>query len=165
MNTKDILQQQLNTDSTKDFIEHLQNPKWIHVRGLCGSGVSLLVSSVYMHNQRPILLVAPNKEEALYLKSDLEHLLTGQTVNFLPDSFVKTYRYDREHALNVQERIETLNALRKNAHRIVVTFGSALAEHVVQKSDLENNSFEIQRGQNLDFDFLTLDNSVSEEVF
>lgn len=155
MNTRDILQLQQATEATKDFIVHLKDSKWIHARGLSGSGHAVLIASVFAASNRPLLFIAPNKEEALYLKTDLEHLLTGQTVYLLPDSFVKTYRADREHAMNVQERIETLNALRKNPKRIVVSYGSAIAEQVVEKNELENNSFEILKGQALDFDFLT----------
>lgn len=155
MNTRELLQHQLQTESVRDFIAHLNNPKWVYTKGLSGSGTALLISSVFAQTQRPLLLVASNKEQALYLKTDVEHLLTGQPIYFLPDSFVKTYRADREHAMQVQERIETLNALRKNPRRVVITYGSALAEYVVEKEDLESNTFELSKGQNLDVDFLT----------
>ncbi len=168
MNTRDILQRQLQSEVTQDFLTHLNGTKWVYTRGLHGSGNALLVAAAYSRNERPILWVAPNKEEALFVKSDLEHLLPGQPVLFLPDSFVKTYQSDREHAMHVQERIETLNALRKNARKIVVTYGSALAEHVVEKEDLASNTFEISRGQNLDIEFLSeflYDNGFEREDF
>jgi Transcription-repair coupling factor (superfamily II helicase) len=155
MNTREILQHQLQVEGTSDFLTHLGGSKWIHTKGLYGSGISMLMAAVFTQNQRPLLVIAPSKEEALYLKSDLENLLAGQTIHFLPDSFVKTYRSEREHAMQVQERIETLNALRKNPRRIVVSYGSAIAEHVVEKTELESNTFEISTGQNLDIDFLT----------
>lgn len=168
MNTRDILLHQSSFEATQDFLGHLNGKKWLYTKGLSGSGRSLLMATVYAQNQRPLLVVAPNKEEAQYLKSDLENLLTGQPIYFLPDSFVKAYRSDREHAMHVQERIETLNALRKNPRRILVTYGSALAEHVVEKADLESNTFEISTGQNLDIDFLTeflYDNGFEREDF
>ena len=155
MNTREILQHQLQVEGTNDFLTHLGGSKWIHTKGLYGSGISMLMAAVFTQNQRPLLVIAPSKEEALYLKSDLENLLAGQAIHFLPDSYVKTYRSEREHAMQVQERIETLNALRKNPRRIVVSYGSAIAEHVVEKGELASNTFEISTGQNLDIDFLT----------
>ena len=168
MNTRDILLHQSKIEATQDFLGHLNGNKWIFTKGLYGSGRSLLMATAFAQNQRPLMVVAPNKEEAQYIKSDLENLLPGQSIFFLPDSFVKAYRSDREHAMHVQERIETLNALRKNPRRVVVTYGSALAEHVVEKADLESNTFEISTGQNLDIDFLTeflYDNGFEREDF
>ena len=76
MNTRDILLHQSSFEATQDFLGHLNGKKWLYTKGLSGSGRSLLMASVYAQNQRPLLVVAPNKEEAQYLKSDLENLLT-----------------------------------------------------------------------------------------
>ena len=90
MNTREILQHQLQVEGTNDFLTHLGGSKWIHTKGLYGSGISMLMAAVFTQNQRPLLVIAPSKEEALYIKSDLENLLAGQAIHFLPDSFVKT---------------------------------------------------------------------------
>ena len=132
--------------------EHAAAP--IHLQGLAGSGFALAAASLYASSSRPLIAILPNKDEAQYFKSDLENLLPGEPVYFLPDSFLKPYNNARENAMGVQERIETLNALRKNNQRIFVTFGSALAEYVVDKQELEKSSIEIALGQNLDTDFL-----------
>jgi 8-oxo-dGTP pyrophosphatase MutT (NUDIX family) len=56
--------------------------------------------------------------------------------------------------MSLQERIETLSSFRKNNKRILVTYGRALAEFVIDKVQLTQNSVEIAKGQTLDVDFL-----------
>lgn len=154
MNTKDILSKLRESEAIQELLGGVKSSKLLYLQGLAGSGGSVACAAVYAETQRPLLIVLPNKEESQYFKSDLENLLTGQPIYFLPDSFVKSFSPQREHAMNVQERIETLNALRKNNRRIVITYTEALAELVVERNTLESNSFEIARGQKLDIDFL-----------
>lgn len=154
MNTREIIELYSKTDGVQDLLGYLGGTKTVHVKGISGSGGSLITSTVFALKQRPILVCAPTKERALYLKADLESWLTGQTIHFLPDSFIKQYNPSREHALGVQERIETLSALRKNNQKVIVTYGSALSELVVRKESLVDNTFEIAKGQRLDIEFL-----------
>ena len=155
MNTREILgafAQIQPMQALAAAAEHAAAP--IHLQGLAGSGFALATASLYASTSRPIVAILHNKEEAQYFKSDLEHLLVGETIYFLPDSFLKPYNLSRENAMGVQERIETLNALRRNNKRIFVTYTSALAEFVVDKAELEKSSIETARGQSLDTEFL-----------
>jgi transcription-repair coupling factor (superfamily II helicase) len=155
MNTREILgafAQIQPMQALAAAAEHAAAP--IHLQGLAGSGFALATASLYASSSRPIVAILHNKEEAQYFKSDLENLLVGETIYFLPDSFLKPYNLARENAMGVQERIETLNALRRNNKRIFVTYTSALAEFVVDKAELEKSSIEIARGQSLDTEFL-----------
>jgi transcription-repair coupling factor (superfamily II helicase) len=155
MNTREILgafAQIQPMQTLAAAAEHAAAP--IHLQGLAGSGFALAAASLYASTSRPIIAILPNKDEAQYFKSDLENLLVGESVYFLPDSFLKPYNLSRENAMGVQERIETLNALRKNPKRVFVTYTSALTEFVVDKAELEKSSIEIARGQSLDTDFL-----------
>jgi len=168
MNTREIIEHYAKTDGIQDLLGYLGGTKTVHVKGVSGSGSNLISSVVFAQTQRPILFCAPNKERAQYIKADLESFLTGQTIYFLPDSFLKVFNHNRENAMGVQERIETLSALRKNSNRIVVTYGSALSEWVVQKESLDENTFEIAKGQRLDIDFLQeflYDNGFEREDF
>jgi transcription-repair coupling factor (superfamily II helicase) len=114
----------------------------------------VILASLYAQKPFPALVMMPNKEEALYFKTDLENLLPGEPIVFLPDSFLKPYKLDTENALAVQERIEALNGLRKNNNRIVVSYLPAVAELVASRESVEDNTYEIQRGQRLDVNFL-----------
>lgn len=113
MNTREIIEHYAKTDGIQDLLGYLGGTKTIHVKGVSGSGANLISSVVFAQVQRPIVFCAPNKERAQYIKADLESFLTGQTIYFLPDSFLKVYNQNRENAMGVQERIETLSALIK----------------------------------------------------
>lgn len=155
MNTREILGNFSQIQPMRQLAtaaEHSVEP--IHLQGLAGSGFALAIASLYSSTSRPIVAILPNKDEAQYFKSDLENLLVGEHIYFLPDSYLKPYNTSRENAMGVQERIETLNALRKNNKRIFVSYGSAIAEYVVDKVELEKSSIDIARGQSLDTEFL-----------
>jgi transcription-repair coupling factor (superfamily II helicase) len=155
MNTRDILHEYCELEPFKELI-HLEgkNNDTIFLQGLSGSGGALTISALYSICQKPILIVLPNKDEALYMKSDLENLLIGEPIYFVPETFLKPFQFQKENAMAVQERIETLSSIRKNNKRIIVTYGRAISEFVIDKVQLTQNSFEIAKGQNLDIDFL-----------
>lgn len=155
MNTREILHQYCELEPFKELIHFVEeNNETIFLQGLSGSGGALTISALYFSCQKPILIVLPNKDEALYMKSDLENLLIGEPIYFIPETFLKPFQYQRENAMAVQERIETLSSIRKNNKRIIVTYGRAVAEFVIDKVQLTQNSFEIAKGQNVDIDFL-----------
>ncbi len=155
MNTRDILQAYSELEPMLELKNLLHSKvRMIYLQGLCGSGGAVVLSALYAQSQNPLLIVLNSKEEALYLKSDLENLLTGEPIYFLPESYLKPFQSDRENAMSVQERIETLSSFRKNNNRILVTYSRAAAEFVIDKIELNKNSFEISKGQSLDVDFL-----------
>lgn len=126
----------------------------IYLEGVSGSGPAVILASHYLQDPGPVLCILPNREEAQYFKSDLENLLPGEHLLFLPDACLKPYRLETENAMAAQERIETITSLRKNNRRIVVSYIAALAEMVVEQKVLEQNTFDIARRQRLDLDFL-----------
>ncbi len=155
MNTRDILHSFSELEPMLELENLCQSDeKVIYIQGLCGSGGAMMLSALYAKNPNPLLIVLNSKEEAQYMKSDLENILNGEPIYFLPESFLKPFQCDRENAMAVQERIETLSSIRKNNKRILVTYARAVAEFVIDKVQLNQNSFEIAKGQTLDIDFL-----------
>ncbi len=156
MNTRDILLQYSKTASVQQLIDALKTAtdEQIYLEGVVASGPALILAGVFAESGGAHLAVLPDKESALYFKNDLENLLSGENILFLGDSFVKPYDPEYENALAVQERIESINALRRRNTRIVVSYTAALAELVVEQHELENNSFEIGAGQKLDLNFV-----------
>jgi transcription-repair coupling factor (superfamily II helicase) len=156
VNTRDILQRYAGVPGVVELTEVLavQDKPQCYLDGVCGSGPAVILSSLYAKGPFPALAVLPNKEEALYFKTDLENLLPGEPIIFLPDSFLKPYHLETENALAVQERIEAINSLRRNNNRIVVSYLPALAELVAEQAEVEKNTYEISKGQQLDVDFL-----------
>jgi len=156
VNTREILQRYAQVPGVEQVKKALEakNKSQIFLDGVTGSGPAVILSSAYADGAFPALVILPSKEDALYFKNDLENLLQGEHILFLPDSFLKPYKLQTENALAVQERIEALNSLRRNNQRILVSYLPALAELVAEKAEVERNSYEINIGQKLDVDFL-----------
>jgi transcription-repair coupling factor (superfamily II helicase) len=155
MNTRDLVLRFAASEAAAELSQALSSgSRKLHLQGLCGSGAAMAVAGQFAQQASPVLVLLPSKEEAVYFKADLENLLAPQPVHFLPESYLKPYQSLRENASAVQERIETLSALRKSEHPILVTYTAAIAEYVVDREDLESQSFEVAKGQRLDIDFL-----------
>ncbi|MFN5889605.1 MAG: hypothetical protein ACK448_04365, partial [Bacteroidota bacterium] len=112
MNTREILQRFVATHPMQELLSAVGEISGsnapIHLQGYAGSGAALAIAGLYFSTSKPILAVLPDKESAQYFKSDIENLLVGEPVYFLPDSFLKPFQSNRENAKQVQERIEAL---------------------------------------------------------
>ena len=155
MNTRDILLRFAAIEPAQELKQHLLgNQSHIYLEGISGSGPAVILAALYLQNPAPVLALLPNKEEAQYFKADLENLLPGEHILFLPDSCLKPYKLNTENALAAQERIETITSLRKSNKRILVSYVAAIAEMVTEEKILEQNTFDIARKQKLDLDFM-----------
>jgi transcription-repair coupling factor (superfamily II helicase) len=134
--------------------EQLPHESALYLEGVSGAGPALILASLLNRQRNPVLVILEQKEEALYFKNDLEHLLPGETVLFLPESAMRPFKPAQVHAGSVQERAETISLLRKKRSRILVTYASAAAELVIEEQELKKNTIELSVGQDLDLDFL-----------
>jgi transcription-repair coupling factor (superfamily II helicase) len=156
LNIHDILQRIARNKSTQELLDALatSRSKKIFMEGVVSSGPAFIAAAVFAQLQKPMLAIMPNAEEALTFKTDIENILAGETVNWIPDSFVKALKISQTHAHKVQERIEALNILGKGKARIHVSYGAAMAEWVAKKDLVDKQAMEFHRGQTLDIDFL-----------
>jgi len=138
----------------QQLAENLSRNHGIFLQGVSGAGPAVILSALQTQHAFPVLAILENKDEALYFKNDLEHLLPGVSVLFLPESGIRPFRPEQVHAGAVQERAETMSLLRKKRSRILVTYTSAAAELVIEEQELQRNTIEISTGQELDLDFL-----------
>jgi transcription-repair coupling factor (superfamily II helicase) len=128
----------------------------IHLRGMAGSSPAFLMSQAMQDHPGVHVAVYADKEEAAYLYNDLVNLEVPE-VYFFPASWKKTIHKEQNDAAQVILRTEVLNRInkRKEGENIcVVTYPEALAETIVTREKLEENSFLISKGNKLSLDFL-----------
>ena len=127
----------------------------IHLKGLIGSADAMVAVACYQLQERPLVFVLPTHEEAAYFLSDLEGLLDKQVL-FFPASYRKAFDFTQTDSAHVLQRAETLSTLNHDSElpRMVVTYPEALAEKVINRSDLEKNTLEITQRASLDIDFI-----------
>ena len=95
-------------------------------------------------------------EEAGYFYHDLTQILGTEQVLFFPSSFRRAIKYGQKDAANEILRTEVLSRLQKGEEGLcVVTYPDALAEKVVSRKELGENTLKLYAGERVDMDFVT----------
>jgi transcription-repair coupling factor (superfamily II helicase) len=127
----------------------------VHLRGLCGSGSSFVISACAKILHDVHVIIFEDKESAAYALNDFQNILGENHVLFFPASWRYPYKTEAKDNANVLLRAETLNKLATtHATTVVVTYPEALSEKVITKKTLSQNTFGITKGDKLSIDFL-----------
>jgi transcription-repair coupling factor (superfamily II helicase) len=126
----------------------------IHVDSTVGSQRAFVIAAMFQEAEAPIIAIANDKEEAAYLFNDLENLLVGRRVLFLPDSFKRPGAYEDLNPDNALQRTEVVNQLAQGGALVVVTYPEALFEMVVDPQALDAKRIDVKIGEDLDVDTL-----------
>lgn len=156
MTIKDILQQYKEHKGVLSFTKALQGAKpRIQLKGLIGSADAITAVSSYQLQERPFIFVLPDYEEAAFFLSDLEGLLDKQVL-FFPSSYRKPFDFTQADSAHVLQRAETLSTLNHALElpKMIVTYPEALAEKVINRTELSKNTLEISINAKLDIDFI-----------
>ncbi len=124
------------------------------IKGLSGSLDAVVLASIFKIHPQDYLAVLHDKEEAAYFQNDLQNLLSHEILLF-PMSYKRPYEFDEVENANVLMRTEVLNRLsNKTTPEIIVTYPEALAEKVINKRSLAQNTFSVKLKEKLDINFL-----------
>ncbi|MBC7745623.1 MAG: transcription-repair coupling factor [Flavobacterium sp.] len=157
MNIRDLLNLYKSDHRVDHLAKALNSNKnlRIHLKGLVGSSDSIISAALYLLQQRHMVYVMPDREEAAYFLSDLENLLDKELL-FFPSSYRKSFDFTLTDSGNILQRAEVLNELNHSSEfgKIIVTYPEALAEKVIDRQALEKNTLEISTGNKLGIDFI-----------
>ena len=161
MRIKDFVQLYQAEPLVQVLAEKLQSNtvKNIFTKGLAGSMDAVVATAIYQQKPEFHIFILNDKEEAAYFLDDLQQL-NEQTIKplFFPSSYKKAYHYEEIDNANVLQRAEVLSAvsqaIKEKSAFMVVTYGEALAEKVINRKSLISNSWSIKVGEKLDFDAL-----------
>ncbi|WP_423997017.1 transcription-repair coupling factor [Maribacter sp. IgM3_T14_3] len=129
--------------------------KNIQLKGLVGSSLSFVLSSIFKTEDRPFLAIFNDKEEAAYYLNDLESLIGEDNVLFYPGSYRRPYQIEETDNANVLLRAEVLNRINsRKKPAVIVTYPDALFEKVVTRKELDKNTLKMKLGDTLSLDFL-----------
>ena len=126
------------------------------VQGTVGSQRAFVMAAAWLEREAPLFAIADDKEEAAYLLNDLENLLPGRRVLFLPDSFKRPGAFEDFNPDNALQRTEVVNQLAVGGAIVVVTYPEALFEMVVDPYVLDEQRVDVKKGEPLDVDELIL---------
>ncbi|MDB9712459.1 transcription-repair coupling factor [Flavobacteriaceae bacterium] len=142
----------LQTQKLENFISKNENN--ILLKGLVGSSLSFVVSSIFSKTKTSTLFILENKETAAYHFNDLEKLNNSNIV-FYPESYKNPYMSSNNDNSNILLRADVLNKINSSPDKyIVVTYYKALFEKVVTKLELQKNTLKIKVADELSIDFI-----------
>ena len=149
-----FLPDMLRNEFGKEIFNNLDQYPHISVKGFAGSAPSVFTAELFLSQQKTILFLIEDKEEALYITAEMEDLLGKENVLYFPATHLEPYQIEKTQNANLVLRTEVLNKLNSGKKPKVIVAGfSALAEKVLKKEDFKAISHQIKVGESLDFDF------------
>ena len=144
------------SEKVKQIVESLTpNASKIHLKGLVGSALSLVVQALFKKTEKPFLIILNEKEDAAYFLNDLEQILGANDVLFYPSSYRRPYQIEETDNANVLLRAEVLNRINsRKKPAVIVTYPEALFEKVVTRKELDKNTLKVAVGDKISIDFI-----------
>ena len=146
------------TSAAKRVSEVLKRPRFkcLNIGGLSGSAAPLLFASLNLKskNKQPLLFVLNDQEEAGYFYNDLIQLLGEDQALFFPSSYRRAIKYNQKDASYEILRTDVLEKVGQDIPRLVVSYPEAIAEKVMAKSELDENTLSLKVEEEYDFSML-----------
>ncbi len=147
----DLLQKEFG----KEVFSNLENVQHLLVKGSAGSSVSLFVAELFLIHKKTILYLIDDKEDALYINSEMEDLLGKDKIVYFPATHVEPYQIEKTQNANLVLRTEVLNELNSgHSAKVIIAYTGALSEKVLKKEDFKAISHHLKVGDQLDFNFV-----------
>lgn len=124
------------------------SPRNIFLKGLNGSGAAMVIASLFLRKENSFVCILNDMEDAGYFYHDLIQLTAHPRVYFFPSAYRRSIKYGHIDAANEILRTEVLNMLQGGDEPfIIVTYPDALAEKVVSREVLQQNTLKIHTGE------------------
>lgn len=127
----------------------------LHLTGLVGSAEAIVAANLFLLSGKTQLFIFNQQDDAKYFATDLENILEGKTILFLPPSYKRAFQVQQPESSQVLDRAEVLNRLhqKQDQSELIVTTAEAVCELVISESDLQRNTYELKTGSSFDLDF------------
>lgn len=145
----------LKNEFGKEIFTQIDTQPHLSVRGSAGSSASVFAAELFLTHKKTVLFLVDDKEEALYINSEMEDLLGKESVLYFPATHMEPYEVEKTQNANLVLRTEVLNKINsEKSPKVIVAYIGALSEKVLKKEDFKAISHHIKTGDQLDFDFV-----------
>ncbi|MDY0929539.1 transcription-repair coupling factor [Chryseobacterium sp. CFBP8996] len=145
----------LKNEFGKEIFTQIDAQSHLSVRGSAGSSASVFAAELFLTHKKTVLFLVDDKEEALYVNSEMEDLLGKENVLYFPATHMEPYQVEKTQNANLVLRTEVLNKINsEKSPKVIVAYIGALSEKVLKKEDFKAISHNIKTGDQLDFDFV-----------
>ena len=167
MNIQDLLKIYAKSPQVKALGETLgkKSVKTIFLEGLmCSSAPMVFAALMSKAKAKATVFILQDAEEAGYFYHDLVQLLDDKQVLFFPSSYRRAIKYGQRDAANEILRTEVLSKLSAhegnhnsqfsilNSQLLIVSYPEAIAELVISKKQLDDQTLVMHQGDVLDVD-------------
>jgi len=119
--------------------------------GLNGSAKAVVASALFWQRRGLFLCLMNDLEDAGYFYNDLMQLAEGKDVYFFPSAYHRHIKYGHTDPANEILRTEALSLLQSDAAAgIIVSYPDAIAEKVLSRQTLAENTLTIHKGEQID---------------
>lgn len=155
-NRENILRLADGAAMTRRLRESVRGRIATELKGLSGSAFSFYASSVVRGEGGVHVFVCEDKDSAAYLLNDFYALLGEGGVMFFPTGYKRSVQFGQEEASGIVQRTAALNAVRnyREGCLVLCTYPEALAEKVVDVSELTRQTIKVSVGENTSMSFL-----------
>lgn len=157
MTKEQLLERFQNSAKILQLKEKLKDFEKGHItlKGFCGSAPAVYGGTLMQTIKQPQLFIVNDKEEAAYFVNDLESIIGQDKVFYFPSSSRLPYQIEKTDNANVLHRAEILATLTKRSRPVcIVTYPEALSEKVSTKKQLQQNTLELKKGNEISIDFI-----------
>lgn len=129
-----------------------QSGRDIYLKGLTGSAASIVCSTIFTQLKKDnILCILNDLEEAGYFYHDCCRILNDTDVLFFPSQFKRNIRYRQKDPGSEILRTGVLSRLNNEKQPcMIISYPEALAEKVVSKEALQNNTLSMAVNERID---------------
>ncbi len=124
----------------------------VHLQEMVGGVLSSYAAAAIVKRGGVHLFVAEDRDAAAYLMNDLYALLDERAVCFFPSAYKRSIAYGQEEPQGVVQRTTALNALRAadgGSYTVLCTWPEALAERVVDASEMTSQTVRVKVGDRI----------------
>lgn len=128
----------------------------LFLKGLNGSGAAITIASLFQKERGSYVCILNDLEEAGYFYHDLIQLTGSEDIYFFPSAYKRAIKYGHVDPANEILRTEVLSMLQDDeASFVIVTYPDAIAEKVISKETLKENTLQISVGEKIDSLFVS----------
>lgn len=129
--------------------------KTIYLKGMNASCASFFASSFIENKPFTSVFLLNDSEEAGYFYHDIMQANGDKHVLFFPSSYRRAIKYGQKDAANEILRTEVLSKLEQNEPVSIVTYPEALAEKVVSRQTLNQQTLTLATGKQYETEAIT----------
>nr|WKN39124.1 transcription-repair coupling factor [Tunicatimonas sp. TK19036] len=156
MQSTEFIHQYTSDSFVQTLAAQISSASRTQLKGVTGSLDAIIATALYKINPQTMIFVLQDREAAAYFQNDLQNLNPSKEIYLFPASYKKPYHLDETENANVLMRAEILNIISNTPAlgHLIVTYPDALAEKVINKKSLQENTFFIKAGERLDTQFI-----------